>query len=164
MFRVSAQWHRFPESRGGRKSRGSSERSESVNVLARRARGVQKDAVVVASEGGCMTECRLRVSTAALLLLVLAFAAAGSRESIRPPKNEQASAVRSSNYEDLINLFKDWRAFQKPRLVDGVPDYTASAMAAQQRELATYQRRLAAIDRAAGRSASRWTGTSCGPR
>jgi len=49
-------------------------------------------------------------------------------------------------YDDLVSLFADWRAFQKPKLVGGVPDYTAPAMAAQQVELATYQRRLAAID------------------
>ena len=47
---------------------------------------------------------------------------------------------------DLVALFGEWRAFQKPKRLDGVPDYTAAAMAAQQRELAGYQRRLAAID------------------
>jgi hypothetical protein len=53
---------------------------------------------------------------------------------------------QSSAYQDLVSLFNDWRAFQKPKVVDGVPDYTAAAMAAQQRDLAAYQRRLAAID------------------
>ena len=55
-------------------------------------------------------------------------------------------AGRSSRYEDLGSLFTEWRAFQKPKVVDGVPDYTASAMAAQQRDLAAYQNRLKAID------------------
>jgi CubicO group peptidase (beta-lactamase class C family) len=67
-----------------------------------------------------------------------------------PPSRRQPSAPSappaSNRYEDLTSLFADWRAFQKPKLVDGVPDYTASAMAAQQRELPLYQRRLAAID------------------
>lgn len=57
---------------------------------------------------------------------------------------EQAPA--SGKYEDLQKLFPEWRAFQKPKLVNGVPDYAAAAMAAQHRELAAYQRRLAAID------------------
>jgi uncharacterized protein DUF885 len=48
--------------------------------------------------------------------------------------------------DDLVALFNDWRAFQKPKLADGVPDYTAAAMAAQQRELAAYRRRLDAIN------------------
>ncbi len=53
---------------------------------------------------------------------------------------------RSTRYEDLSALFTDWRAFQKPRLIDGVPDYTTSAMSTQQGELAKYQSRLRAID------------------
>src|SRR2546427_4061035 len=56
------------------------------------------------------------------------------------------SSARSMKYADLISLFTDWRQFQKPRLVDGVPDYTPAAMAAQHRALARYQQRLAAID------------------
>ena len=53
--------------------------------------------------------------------------------------------AQGSTHADLVALFSDWRAFQRPRLVDGVPDYTSAAMAAQQRELPAYQRRLAAI-------------------
>ena len=60
------------------------------------------------------------------------------------------TAGRSSRYEDLVALFADWRAFQKPRIVNGVPDYTADAMAAQSRELPKFQQRVAAID------VSRW--------
>jgi uncharacterized protein (DUF885 family) len=56
------------------------------------------------------------------------------------------SAPSSSTYDDLVTLFQEWRAFQQPKLVDGVPDYSAGAMRAQRRELANYRRRLAAID------------------
>jgi len=52
----------------------------------------------------------------------------------------------STRYEDLTNLFEEWRAFQKPKVTDLVPDYTLKAMATQKADLATYQRRLAAID------------------
>jgi hypothetical protein len=58
------------------------------------------------------------------------------------------AAVQGSTHADLVALFSDWRAFQSPKLVDGVPDYTAAAMAAQQRELPAYQRRLTAIQTA----------------
>ena len=51
-----------------------------------------------------------------------------------------------AGYEELVRLFVEWRAFQKPKLVDGVPDYSPSAMTAQHRELASWQRRLAGID------------------
>ena len=47
-----------------------------------------------------------------------------------------------------MSLFTDWRAFQRPKIVNGVPDYTAAAMAAQHKALAGYQSRLAAIDAA----------------
>ena len=53
---------------------------------------------------------------------------------------------RSTKYDDLVSFFRDWRSFQKPKLVDGVPDYGAAAMAAQQSELDAYRKRLAAID------------------
>src|SRR5687768_13334395 len=56
------------------------------------------------------------------------------------------NAARVQAQSDLAAFFREWREFQKPRLVDGVPDYTAGAMAAQHRELASYQQRLAAID------------------
>ncbi len=52
----------------------------------------------------------------------------------------------TTKYEDLVTLFGEWREFQKPRLVDGVPDYTGTAMSEQRRELASYQGRLKAID------------------
>lgn len=83
-----------------------------------------------------MSRPSLGVTTACL---ILAAAPAGARHDAAPP-------ARSARYEDLVSLFADWRAFQKPKVVDGVPDYTPSAMAAQKRELASYQRRLAAID------------------
>jgi hypothetical protein len=57
------------------------------------------------------------------------------------------TAPRSRSYEDLVALFADWRAFQKPRVIDGVPDYTQAAMAAQDDALAGYRKKLAAIDR-----------------
>ena len=56
------------------------------------------------------------------------------------------ASPRLARYEDLVTFFTEWRAFQRPRLVDGVPDYTAGAMAEQQRDLAAWQRRLAGLD------------------
>ncbi len=75
--------------------------------------------------------------TAACLMLAAAPAGAGDAAT---------ATARSTRYEDLLSLFADWRMFQRPKLVDGVPDYTPAAMAAQKRELASYQRRLASID------------------
>ena len=49
-------------------------------------------------------------------------------------------------YEDLVAFFSEWREFQQPQSVDGVPDYSAAAMARQHRELESYQSRLTAMD------------------
>ena len=40
-------------------------------------------------------------------------------------KGDRDEVVGGSNYEDLVSLFKEWREFQKPRVTNGVPDYTA---------------------------------------
>lgn len=59
----------------------------------------------------------------------------------------QTPAIEGSyRYEDLITLFKEWREFQKPQLVDGIPDYTKDAMTRQYKNLASYQERLKAIE------------------
>lgn len=55
-------------------------------------------------------------------------------------------APRATAYDNLVTLYNDWRAFQIPKLVDGVADYSAAAMAAQQRALESYKIRLAAMD------------------
>jgi uncharacterized protein DUF885 len=80
----------------------------------------------------------------ACVFLVLAtfFIIAADRASLPAWPGAQTNA----GYPELVALFKEWRAFQRPKLVQGVPDYTAASMAAQHRELAGFQRRLSAID------------------
>lgn len=53
---------------------------------------------------------------------------------------------KKSSFADLSKLFAEWRAFQRPNLIGGVPDYSAPAMSTQHRELSAYLRRLTAID------------------
>ena len=57
-----------------------------------------------------------------------------------------ATGRTPGQYADLVALFTDWRAFQRPALIDGVPQYTTAAMNAQRQKLPDYQRRLDAID------------------
>jgi hypothetical protein len=54
--------------------------------------------------------------------------------------------ARVSRHEDLVAFFREWRAFQAPKVVGGVPDYGAAAMAAQRKQLESWQKRLAAMD------------------
>lgn len=49
-------------------------------------------------------------------------------------------------YDSLVALFEQWRAFEQPTIKDGVPDYSAAAMAFKAVELPVYQARLKAID------------------
>ena len=51
-----------------------------------------------------------------------------------------------ATYETLTALFAEWRAFERPALRDGAPDYTAEAMAAKHEELKDWKARLEAID------------------
>lgn len=72
-----------------------------------------------------------RMAVAALLLL----------------QSAGAWAVAPDQYDALVALFADWRAFQRPVMRDGVPDYTNAAMKAQQRQLQPMRARLDAVDR-----------------
>src|SRR5882724_6328680 len=65
---------------------------------------------------------------------------------IAPPPAAAVEPARAGRHEDLVSLFIAWRAFQRPNVVKGVPDYTSPAMAAQQRDLASWQRKLVAVD------------------
>jgi uncharacterized protein (DUF885 family) len=56
-----------------------------------------------------------------------------------------SAASAQGSYEDLTTLFSEWRAFERPALRDGAPDYTAATLARKQAQLKTYQARLQAI-------------------
>ena len=55
-------------------------------------------------------------------------------------------APRAASYDALVTFFREWRVFQKAPIAHGAPDYSVRAMTAHQRSLASWQRRLAAID------------------
>jgi hypothetical protein len=67
------------------------------------------------------------------LLLLVAFAV---------PTSLQAQ----SSYDQLVALFGEWRDFERPEFVDGVPDYSADAMARQYQELGDWKERLWAFE------------------
>ena len=52
-----------------------------------------------------------------LLLLLILISCSTTRDE-NSPKN------KNLNYDDLIQLFNDWRNFENPPLIDGTPDYT----------------------------------------
>jgi hypothetical protein len=72
-----------------------------------------------------------------LVCLVLCYFSAEKSES---------AVLKSSSYDDLVSVFKEFREFQKPKWVDGAPDYTAGAIEEQRRGLKEFQSRLDALD------------------
>ncbi|MGH9330041.1 MAG: hypothetical protein ACRD09_06330, partial [Vicinamibacterales bacterium] len=59
---------------------------------------------------------------------------------------QPSPAARAGTYEELVALFKEWRTFQTPKKVNGVPDFTPKAVAEQHRGLTALQKRVAGID------------------
>jgi hypothetical protein len=55
----------------------------------------------------------------------------------------------TTGHDQLLQLFQDWRAFERPPIANGAPDYTAATLARRHRELASYRQRLDAIEPAA---------------
>ena len=55
-------------------------------------------------------------------------------------------ANAANSYDDLVALWQQWRAFERPPLRDGAPDYTAAAVTQRHAELKRYQQRLDALD------------------
>jgi hypothetical protein len=65
-----------------------------------------------------------------------------------PATSGAAEAPPITSYPELLTLFDDWRAFERPPLRDGAHDFTAATVARRHAELAGYRARLAAIDTA----------------
>ena len=80
------------------------------------------------------------VFVGAFIGVVCCLAIAGC-EAPPPP-----DAANGGSYRDLVALFSEWREFAAPVYVQGVPDYSAGAMAAQQAQLPAWRARLEALD------------------
>ena len=59
-----------------------------------------------------------------------------------------APANAAGTYDDLVSLFREWQALEKPALRDGAPDYTHAALERRATGLKSLQSRLAALDAA----------------
>ncbi len=55
---------------------------------------------------------------------------------------------KSNSYQQLVELFKAWREFQKPPVKENVPDYSVAAMKKQHEELKSWQQKLLNFDTA----------------
>jgi len=57
-----------------------------------------------------------------------------------------AAKAGTSGHAALVELFEEWRAFERPTLLDGAPDYTEASLARQLAGLQDYRARLAVLD------------------
>ena len=83
---------------------------------------------------------------ATLAALVLSAAAACS-------PGEPPLAELDGQYEDLVELFREWREFEAPDYAGGVPDYSEGTMAHSARHAAVTMR--ARLERAGSRATGR---------
>ena len=57
-----------------------------------------------------------------------------------------AGPVGAGDYQDLLTLYQDWRAFERPPMLDGAPDYTREQFGQRQPKFEALRERLHAID------------------
>ncbi len=78
-------------------------------------------------------------------LLILAFSTFNSCKENNQETN--TPVIESTDYDDLVSLFKEWRAFEKPPVKDGAPDYTSETFNKRWNDFVQLQNRLKAIDK-----------------
>lgn len=81
-----------------------------------------------------------------ILLVVLCGIVACQDANGPNPKEETPEVTTSTSYDDLVALFKEWRAFETPPMRDGAPDYTAATFEQRWGPFKALQARLQAID------------------
>jgi Bacterial protein of unknown function (DUF885) len=57
-----------------------------------------------------------------------------------------SAEAKRATHQELVTLFTEWRTFQRPPRVDGVPDYGAKAMTAQAKALPGWLAKLSALE------------------
>ena len=62
------------------------------------------------------------------------------------PADNTTGISGRGDYDDLVQLFQDFRELQKQKMTDWVPNYTPAAMEEQRRGLLDFQKRLQAMD------------------
>lgn len=84
----------------------------------------------------------MKYSSPLISILMLAFALSCQ------PKQDHPLKKISANHQDLVVLFKEWRAFEKPPLLNGAPDYTAKTFEQRYPDFKKLQAKLLSMDTA----------------
>lgn len=54
--------------------------------------------------------------------------------------------AKMTEYKELLTLFKEWREFERPPMLEGAPDYTAATFASRHEDYQRLRRRLEAME------------------
>jgi len=87
-------------------------------------------------------------TTNLLIALVTAFLLSCQSEKKEETTQNQTNTENftTNDYQDLVDLFKTWRAFENPPLRDGAPDYTAETFEKRWPKFKALQSNLKSID------------------
>jgi len=88
----------------------------------------------------------LKITTITLAFLTMIFIGCQTEKKNGPEENQTQTVFTSNDYRDLVALFKEWRTFENPPLLDGAPDYTAETFEKRWPRFKELQASLQAID------------------
>jgi len=81
-----------------------------------------------------------------LAILFISLLIVGCNDAGKTAQQETNTTFQTTSYDDLVALFKSWRTFEKPPLLDGAPDYTKATFEKRWPEFKELQVQLKAID------------------
>ena len=88
---------------------------------------------------------KITIVTLALFLTLFMSCQTGHKEKTTANLNT-TEKFTSNVYPDLVALFKEWRTFEKPPLLNGAPDYTSETFENRWSEFKELQSGLQSID------------------
>jgi hypothetical protein len=92
--------------------------------------------IIMKKKGGC--SMKFRICSLIFLFFIVSLVTAGQAGP--------ASITQDSDYQALVRFFQEWREFEAPEFQNGIPDYSAEAMAEQARRIPEFEKRLRAFD------------------
>jgi hypothetical protein len=81
-------------------------------------------------------------------IIIFIFLFASTLACCQAEKSYSADEKNPASYSDLVLLFKEWRTFETPPLLDGAPDYTKASFEKRWPEFQHLQQQLLTIDTA----------------
>jgi len=81
-------------------------------------------------------------------ITLLIFLFASTLACCHAEKSYSADEKNPASYSDLVSLFKEWRTFETPPLLDGAPDYTKASFEKRWPEFKNLQQQLLTMDTA----------------